>query len=66
MWGAADQIREVVDAFLQKKPDVRAAKRFFKQLLKKHKGASRGVATDKLLSSGVAHIELIPYTVHNS
>ena len=65
LWRAVDQDGEVVDVFLQKKRDGKAAKRFFKLMLKKHKGDPRVIVTDKLRSSGVAHRELIPETVHN-
>ena len=36
LWRAVDQDGEVVYVFLQSKRDGRAAKRFFKRLLKKH------------------------------
>jgi putative transposase len=50
LWRAVDQDGEVVDVFLQKKRDSRAAKRFFKRILKKHKGDPRMIATDELRS----------------
>ena len=53
---------EVVDVFLQKRRDTRAAKR----LLKKHKGEPRKIVTDKLRSYDVAHRELIPETIHDT
>ena len=65
LWRAVDQDGEVVDVFLQKKRDGKAAKRFFKRMLKKHKGDPRVIVTDKLRSYGVAHRQLIPETVHN-
>ncbi len=55
LWRAVDQDGEVVDVFLQKKRDGKAAKRFFKRMLKKHKGDPRVIVTDKLRSYGVAH-----------
>jgi putative transposase len=66
LWRAVDQDGEVVDVFLQKRRDGKAAKRFFKRLLRKHKGEPRKIATDKLRSYGVAHRELIPETIHNT
>jgi putative transposase len=39
---------EVVDVFLQKWRDRKAAKRFFKRLLCKHKGEPRKIVTEKL------------------
>ncbi len=38
LWRAVDQDGEVVDVFLQKRRDTRAAKRFFERLLRVHKG----------------------------
>ena len=66
LWRAVDQDGEVVDVFLQNRRDAKAAKRFFKRMLKKHKGEPRGIVTDKLRSYGVAHREMIPVTIHNT
>jgi len=66
LWGAVDQDGEVVDAFLQKRRDGKAAKRFFKRLLRKHKGGPRKIVTDKLRSYNVAHRELIPEALHDT
>jgi len=61
-----DQDGEVVDVFLQKRRDGKAAKRFFRRLLGKHQGEPRKIVTDKLRSYGVAHRELIPETIHDT
>jgi len=61
---AADQDGEIVDAFLQKRRDGKAAKWFFKRLLHKHKSEPRNIVTDKLRSYKVAHRELILETIH--
>ena len=66
LWRAVDQDGEVVDVFLQKKRNGKAAKRFFKRMLKKHKGDPRVIVTDKLRSYGVAHRELMPETIHST
>jgi putative transposase len=66
LWRAVDQDGEVVDVFLQKRCDGKAAKRFFRRLLRKHKGEPRKIVTDKLRSYGVAHRELIPETIHDT
>ena len=66
LWRAVDQDGEVVDVFLQKRRDGKAAKRFFKRLFKKHRGEPRKDVTDKLRSYGVAHRELIPETIHDT
>ncbi len=66
LWRAVDQDGEVVDVFLQKRRDGKAAKRFFKRLLRKHKGELRKIVTDKLGSYNVAHRELISGTIHDT
>ena len=66
LWRAVDQDGEVVDVFLQKRRDGKAAKRFFKRLLKNHHGEPRKIVTDKLRSYGVAHRELIPESIHDT
>ena len=65
LWRAVDQDGEVVDVFLQKRRDGKAAKRFFKRLLKSHGGEPRKIVTDKLGSYRVAHRELIPEVIHD-
>ena len=66
LWRAVDQDGEVVDVFLQKRRDGKAAKRFFRRLLRKHKDEPRKIVTDKLRSYGVAHRELIPEVIHDT
>ena len=66
LWRAVDQDGEVVDVFLQSRRDGRAAKRFFKRLLRSHQGEPRRIVTDKLRSYGVAHRDLIPDTIHDT
>ncbi len=66
LWRAVDQDGEVVDVFLQHRRDGKAAKRFFKRLLKKHEGEPRKIVTDKLRSYAVARRELIPNTIHDT
>ena len=61
-----DQDCEVVDVFLQKRRDGKAARRFFKMLMNKHRGEPRNIVTDKLRSYNVAHRELIPETIHDT
>ncbi len=65
-WRAVDQDGEVVDVFLQSRRDGKAAKRFFRRLLKIHRNEPRKIVTDKLRSYGVAHRELIPETIHDT
>ena len=66
LWRAVDQDGEVVEVFLQARRDGRAARRFFKRLLKKHRSEPRKIVTDKLGSYGVAHRELIPDAIHDT
>ncbi len=66
LWRAVDQDGEVVDVFLQRRRDGKAAKRFFKRLLKAHQTEPRKIVTDKLRSYGIAHRDLIPDTIHDT
>ncbi len=66
LWRAVDQDGEIVDVFLQRQRDGKAAKRFFKRLLKAHRTEPRKIVTDKLRSYGVAHRDLIPDTIHDT
>jgi len=52
--------------FLQKRRDGKAAKRFFRRLLRKNHGEPREIVTDKLRSFNVAHRELISETIHDT
>jgi len=56
----------VIDVFLQSRRDGKAAKRFFKRLIKSNRAEPRKIVTDKLRSYGVAHRELIPDTIHDT
>ena len=66
LWRAVDQDGEVVDVFLQRRRDGKAAKRFFKRLLRASGNEPRRIVTDKLRSYGVAHRELIPDAIHDT
>jgi len=66
LWRAVDQDGEVVDVYLQARRDGKAAKRFFKRLLKNHHDEPRKIVTDKLRSYVVVHRELIPDTIHDT
>ena len=66
LWRAVDQDGEVVDVFLQVRRDGKAAKRFFKRLLRCHQAEPRKIVTDKLRSYGVAHRELMPEVIHDT
>ena len=66
LWRAVDQDGEVVDVLLQKRRDGKAAKHFFKRLLKTHGNEPRKIVTDKLRSYGVAHRALMPDSIHDA
>jgi putative transposase len=66
LWRAVDQDGEVVDVFLQPRRDGKAAVRFFKRLLRASGCNPRRIITDKWRSSGVAHRELLPDTIHDT
>ena len=66
LWRAVDQDGEVVDVYLQARRDGKAAKRFFKRLLKSHRKEPRKIVTDRLRSYGVAHRDLIPDAIHDT
>ncbi len=64
LWRAVDQDNNVIDILVQKRRDKRAAKRFFRKMLK-HQGQSpRRMVTDKLKSYGAARKEVMPSVVH--
>ena len=56
----------MVDVFLQKSRNAKAAKRFFKRLFKTYKGKPRKIVTDKLASYRAAHRELSPDVIHDT
>ncbi len=66
LWRAVDQDGEVIDVFLQSRRDGKAAKRFFKRLIKSNRAEPGKIVTDKLRSYGIAHRELIPDTIHDT
>jgi putative transposase len=66
LWRAVDQDGEVVDVFLQTRRDGKAAKRFFRRMIKSHQGEPRKIVTDKLRSYSVAHRELTPGAIHDT
>lgn len=59
-----DHDGQVVDVFLQKRRDGKAAKRLIRRIFKKHQGETRKIVTDKFRSCHVAHREQIPEAIH--
>ena len=56
--------RDVVDVLVQKRNDKKAAKRFFKKLLKKQGRVPYELITDKMRSYGSAKGEVMPSVTH--
>ena len=62
LWRAVDQHGVVLDILVQERRDARAAKRFFRRLLKGLEYVPRVIVTDKLRSYGVAKRRLLPHS----
>jgi putative transposase len=65
LWRAVDQDGDVIDILVQSRRDSRAAKRFFRKLLKKQEQEPNLLVTDQLGSYRVAHREMMPYSSRN-
>jgi putative transposase len=63
-WRAVDQNGVVLDILTQERRDAKAAKRFFRRLLKGLQYVPRVIMTDKLRSYGVAKRHLLPSVEH--
>src|SRR6266849_4551274 len=66
LWRAVDQDGDVIDLLVQSRRDCRAAKRFFRKLLKGQGCAPRRLVTDKLRSYSAAHRAVMPSVVHST
>jgi putative transposase len=66
LWRAVDQDGDALDILVQKHRDKRAAKRFFRKLLKDLRYAPRRIVTDKLRSYGAARKEVLPDVIHDN
>ena len=55
LWRGIDQHGNVLDVLVQSRRNAKAAKRFFRKLLKGLRYVPRVLVTDKLASYGVAH-----------
>jgi len=64
LWRAVDQHGDVLDVLVQSRRNAKAAKRFFRKLLKGLRYVPRVLVTDKLASYGVAHRELMASVTH--
>ena len=64
LWRAVDQEGDVLYILVQSKRNAKAAKRFFKKLLKGLQCSPRALVTDRLSSYTAAHRKLIPEVEH--
>jgi putative transposase len=63
---AVDQDGDVIDILVQKHRNARAARRFFRKLLKGQGAAPWRLVTDKLRSYAAAHREVMPSVTHDT
>jgi putative transposase len=66
LWRAVDQDGDVIEILVQRKRNARAAKRFFRKLLKSQGSVPWQLVTDKLKSYGSAHRSIMPSVDHNT
>ncbi len=66
LWRSVDQDGDVIDILVQPRRDRKAAKRFFRKLLKGQGSVPRRLVTDKLRSYGAAHRTVMPSVVHST
>src|SRR5712671_2282523 len=64
LWRAVDQDGDVLDILVQNRRDKKAAKKFFRRLLKGLQFVPRVIITDKLKSYGAAKAEVMPSVEH--
>jgi putative transposase len=64
LWRAVDQDGDVLDILVQSKRNKKAAKKFFRKLLKTVQYVPPVIITDKLRSYGVAKAEVLPSVEH--
>ena len=66
LWRAVDQDGDVIGILAQRYRNARAAKRFFRKLLKGQGSTPWKLVTDKLRSHGAAHRNIMPSVDHNT
>src|SRR5258706_12920713 len=64
LWRAVDQDGDVLDILVQSRRDKKAAKKFFRKLLKGLRYVPRAIITDKLRSYSEAKTEVLPSVEH--
>jgi putative transposase len=66
LWRAVDQDGDVIDILVQRYRNARAAKRFFRKLLKGQGTVPWRLVTDKLKSYRAAHQSIMPSVDHDT
>ena len=66
LWRTVDQDGDVIDILVQSRRDRRAAKRFFRKLLKGQGNVPRRSVTDKLRSYPAALRSVMPSVIHST
>ena len=66
LWRAVDEEGDVLDILVQSRRNKRAAKRFFRKLLKRQGREPRRLLTDKLRSYSAVHRTVMPSVVHST
>lgn len=64
LWRAVDQDGNVLDILVQRRRNAKAAKRFFRKLLKSLQYVPRVIVTDKLRSYAAAKRDILPGVAH--
>jgi putative transposase len=64
LWRAVDQDGDVLDILIQSRRDKKAAKKFFRKLLKGLRYVPRVIVTDKLKSYSAGRAEVMPSVEH--
>jgi len=64
LWRAVDQDGDALDILVQSRRDKKAAKKFFRKLLKRLRYVPRVIITDKLKSYSAAKAEVMPGVEH--
>ena len=66
LWRAVDQDGDLIDLLVQPRRDARAARRFFRKLLKWQRQEPSRLVTDKLGSYRVAHRDVMPLVTQDT
>jgi len=64
LWRAVDQDGDLIEILVQKRKDKKAAKRFFRKMLKHQGEPPNRITTDKLRSYAAAKREVMPSVIH--